>query len=291
MHTIIYPGGFCQSGGYYSQLTEVESGPCQGNRLRQPPGVAASSAIPHLHPATPSLPQPSRRRTQLTRFTSRGLRGSQFTFPQPFWYTSTKCFGRITSTFLALISLQSQNTVPGCEQGGKRSHAPKPHPPATSQVRGLRPDASRIRAPKPGVKRAHPPPGRILCVTATTLAAGRWRPALRYSDIFARLGRATGQAGKRHTWTCGPRSGQNQWHACVIAERLADEYAQNSGDLMGRGVRPPGGEFLRYHGDEKGPVGIEAARDMAGVLSRSIPVCTYKFCIVVGMHSTYTPGE
>ena len=189
------------------------------------------------------------------------------------------------------LSTEPKNTVPGCEQGGKRSHAPKPHPPATSQVRGLRPDASQIRAPKPGVKRAHPPPGCILCVTATMLAAGRWRPALRYSDIFARLGRATGQAGKRHTWTCGPRSGQNQWHACVIAERLADEYAQNSGDLMGRGVRPPGGEFLRYHGDGKGPVGIEAARDMAGVLSRSIPVCTYKFCIVVGMHSTYTPGE
>ena len=176
-------------------------------------------------------------------------------------------------------------------KGARGAMPPNPTPPATSQVRGLRPDASRIRAPKPGVKRAHPPPGRILCVTATTLAAGRWRPALRYSDIFARLGRATGQAGKRHTWTCGPRSGQNQWHACVIAERLADEYAQNSGDLMGRGVRPPGGEFLRYHGDEKGPVGIEAARDMAGVLSRSIPVCTYKFCIVVGMHSTYTPGE
>ena len=37
--------------------------------------------------------------------------------------------------------------------------------------------------------------------------------------------------------------------ACVIAERLADEYAQNSGDLMGRGVRPPGGEFLRSHGE------------------------------------------
>ena len=147
MHTIIYPGGFCQSGGYYSQLTEVESGPCQGNRLRQPPGVAASSAIPHLHPATLSLPQPSRRRTQLTRFTSRGLRGSQYTFPQSFWYTSTKCFGRITSTFLALISLQGQNTVPGCEQGGKRSSAPNPTLPATSKVRGLRPDACRIRAP------------------------------------------------------------------------------------------------------------------------------------------------
>ena len=131
MHTIIYPGGFCQSGGYYSQLTEVESGPCQGNRLRQPPGVAASSAIPHLHPATLSLPQPSRRRTQLTRFTSRGLRGSQFTFPQPFWYTSTKCFGRITSTFPCTLLYTGLHRGQRYGTGGDMTEQgrcpPKPH--------------------------------------------------------------------------------------------------------------------------------------------------------------------
>ena len=184
MHTIIYPGGFCQSGGYYSQLTEVESGPCQGNRLRQPPGVAASSAIPHLHPATPSLPQPSRRRTQLTRFTSRGLRGSQFTFPQPFWYTSTKCFGRITSTFLALISLQSQKTrCLDASKGARGAMPPNPTPP--QRVRCVACALMLVRSARPNQVCN----GRLFHQTAfwmkksqvpKQLAADRWGSALRY---------------------------------------------------------------------------------------------------------------
>jgi hypothetical protein len=79
---------------------------CQ--RLKVVPARATASGTPRCGseyrdstspPRYPSLPQPSRRRTQHTRFTSRGLRGSQYTIPQPLWYTSTKCFGRITSTF------------------------------------------------------------------------------------------------------------------------------------------------------------------------------------------------
>ena len=82
-------------------------------------------------PRYPSLPQPSRRRTQHTRFTSRGLRGSQYTIPQPLWYTSTKCFGRITSTFPCTLLYTGLHRGQRYGTGGDMTEQgrcpPKPH--------------------------------------------------------------------------------------------------------------------------------------------------------------------
>jgi hypothetical protein len=84
-------------------------------------------------PHTP-LPPPkklSRRRTQHTRFTSRGLRGSQYTIPQPLWYTSTKCFGRITSIFPCTLLYTGLHRGQSYGTGGDITEQgrcpPKPH--------------------------------------------------------------------------------------------------------------------------------------------------------------------
>jgi hypothetical protein len=94
--------------------------------------VAANSAIPHLHPTPPSPPPKlSRRRTRHTRFTSRGLRGSQYTIPQPLWYTSTKCFGRITSIFPCTLLYTGLHRGQSYGTGGDITEQgrcpPKPH--------------------------------------------------------------------------------------------------------------------------------------------------------------------
>ena len=117
MHTIIYPGGFWQSGGYYSQLPEVESGPCQGNRLRQPPGVAASSAIPHLHPAT--LPSPDLHDAALSTLGSphAGSAGVNTQFPNPSGTPLPNASAGSLPPFLALFSIQDCTVGKDTERG------------------------------------------------------------------------------------------------------------------------------------------------------------------------------